>query len=83
MVFPGIGVNLEQIESLEDLDNHSRGDDGGNSEFHEGSAVGGENGAHPEEGVSGLGADDSVERDLTGDQVDQQREHRPEDLISK
>lgn len=47
-------VDLDESGALQQLDNHTRGDDGGDTELHERSTVGGENHTHPVQRVCRL-----------------------------
>jgi hypothetical protein len=44
-------VNLDEFGSVEELHDHGSSNDWGDTELHEGSSVGGEDGTHPIEGV--------------------------------
>lgn len=44
-------VDLDQVGTSQQLHEHAGGNNGGNTEFHQGSTVGGENGTHPVEGI--------------------------------
>ena len=47
-------------------------DDGGEAKFHEGAFVGGEDDAHPVEGVAAFRAEDAVNGYLATDEVDEE-----------
>jgi hypothetical protein len=44
-------VNVDQLGPGEELHDHARGDDRGDTEFHQGTPVGGEDGSEPVERV--------------------------------
>ncbi len=71
-------VNLNNLEACEYLQDHSCRDYGTDSEFHETASVAGEDCAHPVEGVRTSVLYYPVEGDLATDQVDQQRDERPD-----
>ena len=75
-------VELDDSCADEELEDPSCGDDGGESEFHEGAFVGGEDDAHPVEGVAAFRAEDSVDGDLAADQVNEQGYGGVEDLLA-
>lgn len=61
-------VNVNQVGASQKLHYHSRGDNGSDSEFHEGAPVGGEDDTHPVKRVRGVGGHDTIEGDLGADQ---------------
>lgn len=44
-------VDLNEVGAGKELHEHARGDNGGDTQFHEGSTVGGEDSTHPVEGI--------------------------------
>ena len=74
-------VNLQNSGTSQHLHNHSRGDDGGDTQLHEGSPVGSENNTEPVERIRILRRQDSKERDLTEHKEDEQGHCSPHDLL--
>ena len=72
-------VDLDEVGAGEELHDHSRGDDGRDTELHEGSSVGGEDDTHPVERIGAVARDDTVERDLGRDQEDSEDDGGPHD----
>ena len=82
-VFLDVVIDLNDAGSGEELHDEAGGDDGGDAEFHEGAAVGGEDDAHPVEGVGGFGGLDAVDGDLTADEEDEQGDGGPKNLFAE
>ena len=76
-----LGSYLDDLATREQLHDESGGDDGRDTEFHEGSAVGCEDDADPVEGVGAIGGLDAVQRNLAAHQEDEQRHHRPHHFL--
>ena len=76
-------VHLNDARTGQKLHNQTGCDNGTDSELHEGAAVRGQDDAHPVEWVRGLGALDTVDRDLAAHQEDEQRDGRPQDLLAE
>jgi hypothetical protein len=76
-------VDLNDSGSSEELHDKSRGDDGGNSEFHEGSTVGSEDHAHPVEWIRRFSSLHSVDWDLATYQEDEEGDGSPQKLFSE
>ena len=74
-------VDLNEVRAGEQLHDHARGDDGCDTEFHEGSAVRGEDDTHPVERVGRVRGHDTVQRHLRAYQEDEERHRRPEHLL--
>jgi hypothetical protein len=83
LLFPVGLVDLDDLQSGQDLQDHSGSDDGTDSQFHEAASVAGQDGAHPVEWVRSRVLYDPVQRDLTADQIDQKRNERPNQLVFK
>lgn len=54
------------------LENHAGGDDGGDTQFHQGTPVTGQHHTEPVQRVGGVRGDNSVQGHLTHDQEDQE-----------
>jgi len=67
--------------SDQQLEDPACGDDGGESQLHEGAPVGGEYDPHPVEGVAALGPQHPVDGDLAADEVDEESDGRVEDFL--
>jgi hypothetical protein len=63
------------------LHNHARGDDGRDTEFHEGTLVGGEDDSEPVEGVSAFLLGDAVERNLAANKINEERNRSPDQFV--
>ena len=74
-------VNLNEVGASEELHEHARGDNGGDTELHEGSTVGGKDSTHPVERVRRVGGHDSVQGDLRANQEDEEGDSSPENLL--
>lgn len=72
------GVELDDSCVGHDLYNHVGGDQGRDSELHEGTLVGGEDNSHPVERISSRGLVDSEDRNLAAHQVDEQHDSCPQ-----
>ena len=70
-------IDINQIGTSEELHDHSRRDDWGDTELHKCTAVGRENDAHPIQRVGRVGGHNTVQRDLRADQEDEERHGRP------
>jgi hypothetical protein len=72
---------LDDLASCEQLHDESGGDNGRDTEFHEGTTVRCEDDADPVEGVRAIGSLDAVQRNLAAHQEDEQRHHRPHHFL--
>lgn len=70
-------VDFDEVCTSEELHDHSRRDDGRNSEFHERSTIRGEDDTHPVEWVSGVGGHDAIQRHLRANQENEQSDGGP------
>ena len=70
-------VDLNQVRAGEELDDHARGDDGGNAKLHESTTVGGENDTHPVERVCRIRRHDTVKGDLGANKEDEESDGGP------
>ena len=50
-IFLQRSIAWDNLQPSEELDNHAGGDNGGNTKFHQGTAVGGQDHTHPVEWV--------------------------------
>jgi len=71
-------IDFDKFGSIEKLHNHRCSDNGGNTELHESSSVGGENGSHPIEWIGLFALDDTVEWDLTAKQINEDDDTSPD-----
>mmetsp|Transcript_1225 Transcript_1225/g.1865 ORF Transcript_1225/g.1865 Transcript_1225/m.1865 type:complete len:403 (+) Transcript_1225:421-1629(+) len=78
-----IVVNLDDTRSCKELHDETGGDNGGDTEFHECSTVGGENNAHPVKGIGRLGGLDSIDWDLATNQENEEGDGGPEELLTE
>ena len=76
-------VHLDDAGASQELHDQTGRDDGTDAQLHEGSAVRGQDDAHPVERVGRLGALDAVDGDLAAHQEDEQRDGRPQDLLAE
>lgn len=76
-------INLDELSTSEELHDEARGHDGANAELHQSAAVRCENDTHPVEGIRGLRGLDAVEGNLRADKENEQRERRPDDLVTE
>jgi len=60
------------------LHDHGGSDDGGDTELHESTSVGSEDGSHPVEGIRLFTLDDTVEGNLAAEQVDKHNDTSPD-----
>ena len=67
-------VDLNKVRTGEELNDHAGGDNGSDTELHEGAAVGYEDDTHPIEGVGGR---DAVEEALGADEEDEEGDGGP------
>jgi hypothetical protein len=74
-------VDLNEVGASKELHEHARGDNRGDTEFHEGSTVGGEDSTHPVQRIRRVGGHDSIQRDLRADQEDEEGDGSPENLL--
>mmetsp|Transcript_36342 Transcript_36342/g.82890 ORF Transcript_36342/g.82890 Transcript_36342/m.82890 type:complete len:231 (+) Transcript_36342:882-1574(+) len=81
LVLAGALVHVDELRASKKLHDKTRGHNRANAELHEGSPVRGQDHAHPVERVRRLRGLDSVKRDLATDEVDEQGDDRPEDLL--
>jgi len=63
------------------LHDHRRGDDGRDTQLHQGALVGGEDDAEPVKRIGAFLSVGAVEGDLAADQVDEQRDSCPEQFL--
>ena len=76
-------VDLDDAGSGEQLHDQAGRDDGTDAELHEGTAVGGEDHAHPVEGVGRLRILYAVDGDLAAHQEDEQGDGGPKDFLTE
>ncbi len=72
-------VDFDEVGTGEELHDHSRGDDGRDTEFHERTSVGGKNDTHPVQRIGAVTGDDTVKRDLRRYQKDGKDNGSPHD----
>jgi hypothetical protein len=80
VVFEG-KVDVDELSSCEELHDHARGDDRGDTELHEGTPVGGEDSSEPVERVGRVGRHDTVKGHLGADEEDEQGGGCPQDFL--
>mmetsp|Transcript_30829 Transcript_30829/g.66633 ORF Transcript_30829/g.66633 Transcript_30829/m.66633 type:complete len:351 (+) Transcript_30829:714-1766(+) len=76
-------VYFDDTTSRQQLHDQPGSDDGGDTKFHEGTTVGGEDDTHPVEGIGRLGGLDTIDGDLTADKENEECNSRPEDLFTE
>ena len=74
-------VDIDKVGARKQLHDHSRGNDGCDTEFHERSAVGGEDYTHPVQRVRRVGGHDSVQRHLRAYQENKECYGCPKDFL--
>jgi hypothetical protein len=74
-------VNFQDSGTRQNLHDHSGGDNGGDTELHEGSPVRGEDDTEPVKRISILRRENSKERNLTEHQENKQGHSGPHDLL--
>jgi hypothetical protein len=65
-------VDVNDLGTSEELHDHTSGNDGRYTEFHESSSIRSENYTHPVEWVGASGFGDTVERHLAANEVDEE-----------
>mmetsp|Transcript_81 Transcript_81/g.192 ORF Transcript_81/g.192 Transcript_81/m.192 type:complete len:411 (-) Transcript_81:116-1348(-) len=76
-------VDLDDATARQELHDQAGRDDGRDAQLHEGAAVGGQDDAHPVEGVGRLGGLDAVDGDLAAHQEDEQGDGRPQHFFTE
>lgn len=71
-------VDFKKLSTSKQLHNHTSSNDGGDTEFHKGSSVGGKNDSHPIEGITTSSLGDTIEWHLTADEVDEEDDTGPD-----
>ena len=74
-------VDIDKVGARKELHDHSRGNDGCDTEFHERSTVGCEDYTHPVQWVRRVGGHDSVQRHLRAYQENKQCYGCPKDFL--
>ena len=72
-------VDLDQVGTGEELHDHSRGDDGRDAEFHEGTTIGGKDDTHPIKRIGAVTGDDTVKGNLGRDEENGEDNGSPHD----
>ena len=70
-------VDLDEICASQQLHDHARGNDWCDAEFHESTAIRGEDDSHPVKRVRRVGGHDAIQRDLGADQENEKRNGCP------
>lgn len=76
-----VEVDVDHVGTGEELEDHARGDDGGDAQLHERTTVTGNDHAQPVQRVRVVGGDDAVQGHLAHDEEDEEREGRPHHLL--
>ena len=76
-------ADFDDLRAGEQLHNQTGGDDRGDTEFHQRATIGGENDAHPVEGIGRVGGHDAEEGNLAANEEDEEGDRRPEDLLAE
>lgn len=69
--------DLNDLGTRQELHDETGGDDGRDTQLHEGSPVGGQDDTDPVEGIRGVGGHDAEEGDLAAHQEDEEGDGRP------
>ena len=70
-IFFTLHIDINELGSDKKLHDHTGGDDGTHSKLHDGSFVGGKDDSEPVHGVGSFLLDDTVERNLTADKINE------------
>lgn len=65
-------VDVNNLGSDEELEDHTGGNNWGHTKFHDGTLVGGKDNSEPVEWICTLLLDNTIQRDLTADQVNEE-----------
>lgn len=76
-VFLGTLVNFDDLGTSEELHDHTTGNNGGDTEFHESTSVGCKDNTHPVERITSNSLGNTVKGHLTADQVDKEDNSSP------
>jgi hypothetical protein len=82
-VFLHVLVHGDDLGTSEELHDKTRGDDWADTQLHKGSPVRGKDDTHPVEGIRGVVRSDTIQRDLTTHQKDEQSDDGPHHLLLK
>lgn len=70
-VFLGLHVDIDNLGTHEELQDHAGGNDWGHTKFHDGTLVGGKDNSEPVQWVGSFFLLDTIQWDLTADQIDE------------
>jgi hypothetical protein len=74
---------LNQTGTRKHLHNHTRSNNRGDTQLHDGATVGSQNHTHPVKGIRGLGGLNSIDGNLTANKENEKRNGRPKELFAK
>jgi hypothetical protein len=74
-------VHGDDLGTSEELQDKTRSDDWADTQLHEGTSVRGKDDTHPVEGIRGVVGTDSIQRNLTTHQKDEQSDDGPHHLL--
>ena len=72
-----VEVDVDEVGTSKELEDHAGGDDGGNTQLHQRTSVTGHHHTQPVERVGGIRGDNAVQRHLAHDQEDEERQTSP------
>jgi hypothetical protein len=76
-IFLEAEVDVDEVSTSQELHDHSRGDDGTDTELHQRPPIGGQDDTHPIERVGGIRGHDTIQRHLRADQEDEEGDGCP------
>ena len=82
-IFLDVVVDFDDARSGQELHDQTGRDNGTDAQLHEGSAIAGEDDAHPVEGVTRLGGLHAVNGNLAAHQKDEESNGSPQKLFAK
>lgn len=80
-IFFGRLVNFDDLCSSQELHDHTRGDNGRDTQLHESTLVRGQDDSEPIQRIGSLLLDHTVEGDLTANQIDEEGDGSPDQLV--
>ncbi len=76
-----VEVDVDEVGTSKELEDHAGGDNWGNTQFHESTSVGGHHHTEPVQWIRGVGRDNAVQWHLAHDQEDQESQAGPHELL--